>query len=100
MCLRGDVAIRYFSCTSSAETHPRLFDVFCWGDFDMRIQVWFCCLAFFFLGIANASWAAEKPNILVIVADDLGYHDVGFHGGKEIPTPNIDSIAAGGVKCT
>src|SRR5437868_6811180 len=42
----------------------------------------------------------KKPNILVIVADDLGYHDIGVHGGKDVPTPNIDALAAGGVRCT
>jgi arylsulfatase A-like enzyme len=52
-----------------------------------------------------ASHAAEpakpaKPNILVIVADDLGYGDIGVHGGKDVPTPHIDALAAGGVRCT
>lgn len=41
-----------------------------------------------------------KPNLLVILADDLGYADVGFNGGKDIVTPHIDSIAKHGVRCS
>ena len=43
---------------------------------------------------------AEPPNLIVIMCDDLGYADVGFNGCTDIPTPNIDRIAAGGVRCT
>src|SRR5512145_867472 len=43
---------------------------------------------------------APKPNILLIVGDDMGYADVGFHGCKDIPTPNLDALAASGVKFT
>ncbi|MFL2938000.1 MAG: sulfatase-like hydrolase/transferase [Opitutales bacterium] len=42
----------------------------------------------------------EKPNMIVIMCDDLGYADVGFNGCKDIPTPHIDSIARNGVRCT
>ena len=42
----------------------------------------------------------KEPNLIVIMTDDQGYHDVGFNGSKEIPTPHIDSIAANGVKFT
>jgi arylsulfatase A-like enzyme len=41
-----------------------------------------------------------KPNILVIVADDLGYGDIGVHGGRDVPTPHIDALAASGTRCT
>lgn len=41
--------------------------------------------------------AADRPNVLLIMADDLGYADVSFAGGKDIPTPNIDRIAKEGA---
>jgi len=52
-----------------------------------------------FLGVCGASYA-EKPNLIVIMADDLGYADVGFNGCKEIPTPSIDTIASNGIRCS
>ena len=42
----------------------------------------------------------SKPNILLIVGDDMGYADVGFHGCKDIPTPNLDALATSGVRFT
>jgi arylsulfatase A-like enzyme len=44
--------------------------------------------------------AQAVQNLIVVMADDLGYADVGFNGCKDILTPNIDSIAAHGVRCT
>jgi len=41
-----------------------------------------------------------KPNIIVIVADDLGYADVGFQGLRDFETPNLDRLAASGVRFT
>lgn len=42
--------------------------------------------------------AAPKPNVLILYADDLGYGELGCYGFKEVPTPNIDTIAANGIR--
>jgi arylsulfatase A-like enzyme len=42
--------------------------------------------------------AERQPNIVIIVADDLGYGELGCQGNPEIPTPNIDSLARNGVR--
>src|SRR5436190_7795864 len=42
---------------------------------------------------------AAPPNILIIIADDLGYGDVSFNGCPDYATPNIDSLATNGVWC-
>jgi arylsulfatase A-like enzyme len=43
---------------------------------------------------------ARKPNIIVILADDLGYADLGCQGSKDVISPHMDSLAANGVRCT
>src|SRR3954454_8167624 len=49
---------------------------------------------------ASAAAAERKPNLLVILSDDVGWGEYGFQGGKDIPTPNIDAIAKNGVRFT
>ena len=55
-------------------------------------------------GCASAGQASKakgkKPNIVVIISDDMGYADIGCQGCKDIPTPNIDSIAQNGIRFT
>src|SRR5437870_8958993 len=53
-----------------------------------------------FAFVSSALAQTTPPNFVVILADDLGYGDVGFNGCPDIPTPNIDSIAANGALCT
>ncbi|MEK9913459.1 MAG: arylsulfatase, partial [Flavobacteriaceae bacterium] len=53
--------------------------------------VWACLLT-------PLGFTAEQPNIIVIVADDLGWADVGFHGNEQIATPALDRLAAEGVQ--
>ena len=49
---------------------------------------------------AGAAEKVSKPNVIIIYADDMGYADLGCYGCKDIPTPNIDRLAAEGVRFT
>ena len=57
-------------------------------------------LLFFLIGFqAIKVFASDPPNVLLIMADDLGYSDLGCYGG-EISTPNLDQLAAEGMRFT
>jgi len=51
------------------------------------------------LALCIPAAAAERPNVIVILSDDMGFSDLGCYGG-EIATPNLDRLAAGGVRFT
>jgi len=58
------------------------------------------CLCLLCVWMVLPAFSAEKPNVIVIMADDLGYADVGCYGCKDIPTPHIDQLAEEGVRFT
>lgn len=57
--------------------------------------IWFAAL----FAVPSGSWAAQRPNVLVILADDLGFSDLGCYGG-EIDTPHLDGLAERGLRFT
>ncbi|MBN1490975.1 MAG: sulfatase-like hydrolase/transferase, partial [Phycisphaerae bacterium] len=59
-----------------------------------------CALVLASGGALRASAAEVRPNILLIVADDLGYGDLGCYGATKIKTPHIDRLAGRGVRFT
>jgi arylsulfatase A-like enzyme len=54
------------------------------------------CLALILLGAPAI--AADRPNVVIFLADDLGWADVGFHGGSQIDTPSLDRLAREGAQ--
>ncbi len=67
------------------------------GNFVLRcFTIVGCCLIG---GGASAADSDDRPNIILIMADDLGFSDLGCYGG-EIETPNLDAPARGGMRMT
>ena len=60
----------------------------------LSLLFWFCSMV-----SSEAQTNPQRPNIIVIMADDIGYSDIGCYGG-EIQTPNLDSLAANGLRFT
>lgn len=65
-----------------------------WPFWQPHVAIALACWA---LGNGGIATAAQRPNVIVIMADDLGYSDLGCYGG-EIETPNLDALAASGLR--
>ena len=52
------------------------------------------------LGARSLTATENRPNLIILFADDYGYGDIGCYGGADVKTPNIDSIARNGVRFT
>ncbi|WP_265595508.1 arylsulfatase [Verrucomicrobium sp. BvORR106] len=63
-------------------------------------SLWMMSLLAVVFTTASALHAAGKPNIIVFLADDLGYGELGCYGQKKIKTPNLDQLAADGIRFT
>ncbi len=66
------------------------------------MRTWICASLNVAVALCLASWcavaAAKQPNVIIFLSDDVGWGEYGFQGGKDIPTPHIDSIAANGTR--
>ena len=65
----------------------------------LYFQTVLCCFGFV-IAHSTISQAAETPNVIVIMADDLGYGDLSCYGATELQTPHIDQLADGGLRFT
>ena len=59
--------------------------------------LWVVCLL---IVLSRTAYAEASPNVIVIMADDLGYNDLGCYGCADIPTPHLDKLANEGVRFT
>src|SRR3954452_23878186 len=65
-----------------------------------RLLLWLSLFASGFLLASHGAAADARPNIVFLMADDLGYGDVGAFGQTKIRTPNIDQLAKEGIRLT
>ncbi|MEM0970523.1 MAG: sulfatase-like hydrolase/transferase, partial [Verrucomicrobiota bacterium] len=57
-------------------------------------------LLYLLLAVTSASYAAERPNIVFLLADDMGYGDLGCYGSPVIQSPHLDQLASQGMRLT
>ena len=57
-------------------------------------------ISIFSLFIAISGWSKDRPNIIILLADDLGWADLGYQGSNDIRSPHIDKLANNGIRFT
>lgn len=62
--------------------------------------LWLVVLAALAIQTPSTAGASERPNVVLITADNLGYGDLGCYGNRAIQTPRLDALASTGVRCT
>ncbi|MEK6239618.1 MAG: sulfatase-like hydrolase/transferase, partial [Planctomycetales bacterium] len=66
----------------------------------MGMTARFACTAFLVCVVSSSADASERPNVIFLLTDDLGYSDVGCYGASKVKTPHIDRLAAEGIRFT
>src|SRR3984885_14944382 len=65
-----------------------------------RAPILFLVVTGLYLPAANVPTPASRPNIIIILSDDVGYGDLSCYGATKVSTPHIDALAAGGLRFT
>ena len=68
--------------------------------FSLRKIIPYLIAGLFSIFISSIAIGRSSPNIIIILSDDQGWGDAGFNGCTDIPTPNLDKLAASGIRFT
>ena len=96
-CLCGDFKIQMQKRRGRGQEHRRGTEVAEFGS----DREWLCCVLLLLVSLATSQLLAqERPNIVLVLADDLGYGDLGCYGATDLRTPHLDQLAAEGLRFT
>jgi len=61
------------------------------------VQFILACIVFLLIVACENRQSGDNPNIILVMADDLGYGGIGCYGNENVKTPNLDKLAFGGM---